>query len=225
MGADERCEETRVLLSEVALGIADGEDRDRVLDHVAECAECRAELAHASAVADGLLALAPGVEPPLGFELGVRRAIEPPAPRRRPRLLRPVVAVAALAAVVAITAGSMLFAFRDDRRLADHYRATLAQAHGTYFGAVRLDDEAGRPGGVAFTYRGNPSWLLVTVEPRLRAVVAGAELVERTGERVPLRSFRLAGGAWGAAVPGDLGSLAAIHLLDAGGRPVLVARF
>jgi hypothetical protein len=26
-------------------------------------------------------------------------------------------------------------------------------------------------------------------------------------------------------VPGDLGSLAAIHLLDAGGRPVLVARF
>ena len=224
MGADERCEETRALLSEVALGIADGEDRDRVLDHVAECAECRAELARASAIADGLLALAPGVEPPLGFELGVRRAIEPPAPRR-PRLHRPVVAVAARAAGVAITAGSMLFAFRDDRRLADHYRATLAQAHGTYFGAVRLDDEAGRPGGVAFTYRGNPSWLLVTVEPRLRAVVAGAELVERTGERVPLRSFRLAGGAWGGAVPGDLGSLAAIHLLDAGGRPVLVARF
>src|SRR6188472_1869773 len=164
MGADERCEETRALLSEVALGIADGEDRARVLDHVAECAECRAELARESTIADGLLALAP---------------------------------------VVAITAGSMVAAFRDDRRLADHYRATLAQAHGTYFGAVQLEDEAGRPGGVAFTYRGNPSWLLVTVEPRLRAVVAGAELVERTGERVPLRSFRLAGGAWGGAVPGD----------------------
>jgi hypothetical protein len=41
----------------------------------------------------------------------------------------------------------------------------------------------------------------------------------------PLRSFRLAGGAWGGAMPGNLDDLAAIHLLDAGGRAVLVARF
>ena len=225
MSADEHCEETRGLLAEVALGVADGEDRARVLDHVAACTECRAELARQSAIADGLLALAPGLEPPLGFELGVRRAIEPPAPRRRRRVLRPLVAVAALAAVVAITAGAMFSAFRDDMRLADHYRATLDQAHGSYFGAVRFEDVAGRPGGVVFTYRGNPSWLLVTVAPPLRKAVTGAELVERNGRRIPLESFRLVDGTWGGTLPTDLDALAAIHLVDAGGRPVLVARF
>jgi putative zinc finger protein len=224
MSTDVRCEETRALLAEVALGVADGEERARVLDHVADCADCRAELARQSVVADDLLALAPGLEPPLGFELGVRRAIEPPSIRRRRRLLRPLVAVAALAVVVAITAGAMLAAFSDDRRLADHYRATLDQAHGTYFGAVRLEDVAGRPGGVVFTYRGNPSWLLVTVAPPLRKAVTGAELVERDGRRVPLGSFRLVDGTWGGSLPAELGTLAAIHLVDAGGRPVLVAR-
>jgi hypothetical protein len=225
MSADERCEETRELLSEVALGVADGEDRARVLDHVADCAECRAELARQSAIADGLLALAPGLEPPLGFELGVRRAIEPPAPRRRRMLLRPLAAVAALAVVVAITAGAMFAAFRDDMRLADHYRATLDEAHGSYFGAVRLEDVAGMPGGVVFTYRGDPSWLLVTVAPPLRRAVVGAELVQRNGRRVPLAPFRLADGTWGGMLPADLGALAAIHLVDADGRPVLIARF
>lgn len=223
MSAEGRCEETRELISEVALGIADGEERARVLEHVAGCGDCRAELERQSTVADELLSLAPGLEPPLGFELGVRRAIEPPKPSRR-RFLRPLVAATAVVAAVAVTAGAMFASFDDDRRLADHYRTVLAQANGTYFGAVRLEDAAGRPGGVAFTYRGAPSWILVTVGRAFRDSVAGAELVERDGRRIPLESFELVDGAWGGSIPGDLGNLAAIDLVDRDGRTVLVAR-
>jgi hypothetical protein len=222
MSGDQRCEETHELLAEVALGIADGEERARVLEHVADCPDCRRALERESAVADELLVLAPEQEPPFGFELGVLRSIQRPARKRR-LLVRPFAVAAAVALAVAITAGGMLLAFRDDRRLADQYRATLAQAHGEYFGAVRLTDAAHRPGGVLFRYQGSPSWILVTVEPPYRATVERAELVDRGGRRVPLASFELSNGAWGGSIPVDLEDVAAVHLVGADGRSVLVA--
>jgi Putative zinc-finger len=226
MSADARCDETRDLLPELALGIADGADRARILAHVAECADCRRELERQAAIADGLLLLAPEHEPPPGFELAVLREIEPSQPVRRRRAFLPRLAfVGAVAAAVAITAGAMLVGFRDDRRLAEHYRATLAQAEGTYFGAVPLTDPAGRPGGVLFAYRGAPSWILVTVEPEHRAAVVRAELVARDGRRIPIPGFALASGVWGGSAPLDLRDLAAVHLVDADGRSVLVATF
>jgi Putative zinc-finger len=224
MNGDERCEETRGLLTELALGIADGEDRARVLEHASDCADCRRELERQSAIADELLVLAPEQEPPPGFELRVLRTIQPRAPRRG-FLLRRLAVVGVVAAAVAVTAGGMLLGFRDDRRLADHYRATLAQANGTYFGAVRLTDPAGRPGGVLFSYRGSPSWVVVTVAPRHRDAVERAELVDRSGRRIPLSSFTLSNGAWGGAIPVELSDVAALHLVGADGRSVLVATF
>jgi hypothetical protein len=224
--ADESPHDTRELLAEVALGIADGAERARVLEHVTECAECRLELERQSAIADELLLLAPEQEAPLGFELGVLRAIEPTAPTPRSitsRIRHAWPAIAAAAAAVAITAGGLLFAFQDDRRLADEYRAALTEADGRYFGAVRLADAAGRPGGVLFRYRGSPSWILVTVAPQYRASIERAELVDRNGRSIPLPSFRLADGTWGGAVPVELEDVAAVRLLDADDRPVLVA--
>jgi Putative zinc-finger len=222
MSADNRCREIRELASEVALGIADGEDRARVLKHAAECADCRRELERLSTVADELLVLAPEEEPPPGFELRVLDSILPPAPKRR-FPLRGLVLVAAVVATAAITAGAMFAGFRDDRRLADHYRATLAQAHGQYFGAVRFHDPAGKQGGVLFTYRGSPSWMVVTVAPPYRNSVRSAELISRDGRRVPLPSYRLSGGAWGGSVPIALRDLAAVHLVGRDGRSLLIA--
>jgi hypothetical protein len=224
--ADEPRHEPRDLLAEVALGIANGAERDRVLEHVSECAECQLELERQSAIADDLLLLAPEQEPPPGFELGVLRAIEPPSPSTRSlrsRFRRSLPALAAATAAAAIAVGGLLFAFGDDRRLAGEYRAALDEAHGSYFGAVRLADAAGRPGGVLFRYRGDPSWILVTVDPRYRGAIDQAELIGRDGRRIPLRSFRLADGAWGGALPVPLEDVAAVHLLGADGRPVLVA--
>ena len=220
---NDRCQETREVLSELALGIADGAERATALEHVADCAECRRELERQSAIADGLLTLAPEQEPPIGFELGVLRAIHPPAPRRR-FLWRPLAVVAAVAAAVAVTAGGMLLGFREDRQLADQYRAALAEANGTYFGARQLLDPARRPGGVLFVYRGAPSWILVTVDPRYRGAVDEAELVDRAGRRIPLLAFALTDGAWGGAIPVDLQDVAAVHLAGDDGRSVLVAQ-
>jgi hypothetical protein len=225
MDADDRCAETHALLPELALGVSDGAERARALEHVAGCADCRGALERFTSAADDLLLLAPSEETPPGFELGVLSAIDPPAPRRRRPLRRLAFAAAAVAAIVAVTAGGMSLAFRDDRRLADHYRATLREAHGTYFGARRLTDIAGRPGGVVYVYRGSPSWILVTVSPEHRGAIDRAELVTRDGRRMPIASFRLVAGTWGGSLPLDPGQVAAVHLLDTGGRPTLVGAF
>ena len=123
-----------------------------------------------------------------------------------------------------VTAGALSFATRDDRRLADQYRATLAEANGRYFDAIRLQDAAGRDGGVLFTYRGSPSWILVTVPANLDSRVARAEVVDRTGNRIPIRSFRLVNGVWGGALPVDLANVAALHLVGRDGHTELSAR-
>jgi hypothetical protein len=219
---DQRCHETREGLTELALGIADGAERARMLEHLADCAECRRELERQSQIADGLLTLAPEHEPPIGFELGVLQAILPPAPRRR-MLWRPVAIAAVVAAAVAVTAGGMLLAFGDDRRLADQYRAALAEANGTYFGTRPLADPAGRRGGVLFVYRGEPSWILVVVDEAHRDAVTGAELVDRGGGKIRLPAFELVDGAWGGAIPLDLQHVAAVHLTGDDGRSLLVA--
>ena len=221
MNADGRCDELHGPLEELALGIADGEDRARVLEHVPDCDRCRVELERLSALADELLVLSPEQEPPPGFEVRVLRAVRPPERRRWSLRLAPVLASAALATVV--TAGALLFAFHDERSLADHYRATLAEANGSSFGAVRLHDAAGAPAGTVFAYEGAPSWLVVTVAPDFRDQVDRAEIVTRNGRRVPLTSFRLASGAWGGALPVALDDVAAVHLVDGAGRSILVA--
>ena len=223
MTADDRCHEVRELAAELALGIADGEDRARVLEHLAGCPECRREVESFSALADELLTLAPAQEPPLGFELRVLRSFEPPRPKRRHTAWRLALVAATVLAAVGITAGAMLYGSRDERRLADHYRATLAQAQGSYFGAVRLHDGAGEPAGVVFAYRGSPSWITITVAAEHGSSVHGAELVDRNGDRVPLGSFRLVDGVWGGALPVGLESVAAVHLVGEEGRSLLIA--
>ena len=223
MTADDRCHEIRGLAAELALGIADGEDRGLVLEHLADCADCRREVESLSALADELLVLAPEHEPPLGFELRVLRSLEPPRAKRGHTVRRLALLAAAVLVAVGVTAGAMLLGFRDERRLAAHYRATLAQAQGSYFGAVRLRDAAGEPAGVVFAYRGSPSWLTITVASEHRDSVQGAELVSASGERIRLASFRLVDGVWGGALPVGLEAAAAVHLLDEDGRSLLIA--
>lgn len=222
MSSDGRCEETRALLPELALGIADGEDRSRVLEHTATCAECRRELESLSAVADELLELAPAQEPPAGFEVSVLGAL--PAGRRPRRSFRRPLAFAAVAvATAAVTAALMLQGFEGDRNLADHYRSVLAEAHGSYFAATRLRDAAGAEGGTVFLYEGAPSWLVITVrQPYVRSVVR-AEIETRDGRRLPLSWFGLDEGTWGGAVPVDLDAISHVRLFGRDGRVLLDA--
>jgi hypothetical protein len=219
-----RCHETRELLAELAIGIADGRERSRALEHVAECLDCQQELERQAAVADGLLTLGAVEEPPLGFETRALRTIFPAPEPRRSLAFRWLVPALAAAIAVVVTAGAMFVAYRDERQLAGHYRATLGEAHGEYFGAVRLEDAAGRPGGVVFRYRGSPSWVVITVTESHRSDVVRAELFDASGRRHSLPAFRLGDGIWGGPLPVALADVAAVQLLRPDGRTELSAQ-
>jgi Putative zinc-finger len=218
-----RCEEIRDLAPEIALGVADGEERAEALRHLSACAECRRVVEQLSQVADELLVLAPEHEPPAGFETRVVDAIVPerPARRSRARRFRPRwlgSRVAPALATAAVTAAALIAVYADDRRTAERYRETLAQADGQYFQAEPLRDETGARGGVAFGYAGSPSWVFVTVDPAERDGVTRAELVTRDGREIPLRSLELdREGSWGGAIPVNLYEVDSIRLI--GERP------
>jgi Putative zinc-finger len=225
------CEEIRDLAPEIALGIADGEERAEALRHLSTCAECRRVVEQLSQVADELLVLAPAQEPPPGFESRVADATGLGRPPRRrlarwltPRWLAPRLGPALATAVV--TAAALVAVYHDDRRTAERYRETLEQAGGQYFQAEPLTDETGARGGVAFGYEGSPSWLLVTVDPKHRDAVTSAELVTREGRTIPLRSLELdPEGSWGGAIPVNLYKVASIRLLGESPGEALQASF
>lgn len=223
MSGDAQCGEIRVLLPELALGIADGEDRSRALEHAATCADCRRELESLSTVADELLELAPPEEPPAGFEVRVLGALHPARRRVRRTFRRPFTFAAVALATAAVTAGITVRSFEGDRSLADHYRSVLAEAHGSYFSAARLRDAAGAEGGAVFLYQGAPSWLVITVsQPYVRSV-DHAEIETRNGRRLRLVWFGLDEGTWGGAVPVALDAVSHVRLLDGEGGVVLEA--
>jgi anti-sigma-K factor RskA len=219
---DPRCQETREMAAELALGIVEGEERGRALQHLADCPECRAEVERYSDLADELLLLAPHREPPVGFESRVLSEVLPaPRPKRRRRLrlvLAPAgAALAAAAIVLAIVA--------PDIRLAHHYQETLDTAHGKEFESYSLQQGAAKVGTV-FSYSGSPSWVHIDVDPGQRSGVTDAELVTKDGGQIPLRWFRLdqAGGS-GGSIPVDPNQVSVLRLTGAPGKPPLVARF
>jgi hypothetical protein len=225
------CEELRELAPEIALGVADGEERAEALRHLSQCGDCRRLVGELSGVADELLMLAPVEEPPVGFESRVVGALglEQPAGRSRPRWLTPRWLAPRLGpalAAVAVTAVALIAVYADDRETAERYRETLAQANGQYFQAQTLADETGTEGGVAFGYQGSPSWLFVTVDPTHRQGITRAQLVTGDGQKIPLRAFELdRSGSWGGAIPVNLYGVASVRLLGERPGDVLEAEF
>ena len=212
------CERARELAPELALGILDGEQRAQALRHLAECPECRREVEALTAVADELVMLAPEREPPAGFESQVLARLQPPpaaTPPRRRRGWRVLAPLASAAAAAAIAVAVVLQTTSDDRRLADHYRATLDAGHGSSFEAARLHAPGQVPAGVVYAYRGATSWMFVVVYGPHRGVPYTAELATKAGRRVALPSFRLdpRTGTGGEAIPVDLDNVAGVRLV------------
>jgi hypothetical protein len=222
------CDEVRQLAPELALGIADGAERAAALRHVAVCPECRRMLDELSEVTDELLMLVPEREPPAGFESRLLARVRPPraAPRRRQRRRTLVAALAGAAVAAGVVGAVMRGAYSDDRRLAAHYRTTLAEAHGSYFEAAELRSAAGGRAGVVFGYRGSPSWIFVVVDGGYRGERYAGELVLESGRRMALPALRIdpRNGSAGVAIDVDLHDVSSVRLAARPAVDTLAAR-
>ena len=79
MNGEMSCEQVRELAPELAIGIADGQQRDAALRHAAACPDCRRLISELSSVVDDVLLLGPSHEPPPGFAARTMASICPPA--------------------------------------------------------------------------------------------------------------------------------------------------
>lgn len=238
MNGEMDCDQVRELAPDLAIGIADGQERDAILRHAATCPDCRRLVAELSSVADDLLLLAPSQEPPAGFADRTLARISPPAaqPRRatRPsgrqfwagRRWLPRLAVAAsIVVALAAGAGAVYQGTSSDRRLADSYRSVLGQGHGSFFAAAPLRGPAGTVGTV-YGYQGRPSWLFATMHlPGSGTERYDVQLRTRDGRQLTVGSAVLGGtrSSWGAQIPIDLTQVTQLRFIARGGRTAMVA--
>jgi hypothetical protein len=219
-----RCADTWQGLPELALGIADGEERAHTLEHLAGCPDCRRELEELSSTADELLALIPEREPPAGFEDRVLRrlnAVKAPPRRSRRLLLTRLSFAGAVLASAAVTAIALTLSFSSDRRLAAQYRAALDGAHGQFFQSAGLHAPDGNEVGTVFAYQGSPSWLFYVLENGDRDSVYREQIVTRSGRTITLPRFRFVAATWGIATPVPVRDIAAVRLVrEPHGRPM-----
>jgi hypothetical protein len=218
------CERLHEQAAELALGISDGEERAWALEHLADCAACRAHLERLAAVADELLLLAPAAEPPPGFEGRVADAMRPPR-RRRSLARRFAIPGLAAAAAATIAAGVVWFALGDDRDLADSYRDTLAVAHGSYFDAAPVRAPGGKRIGYVYGYQGRASWVLAILYDGVADGRYRLQAVARDGRRIPVRGIEIVKGegSAGGVTPVAYDKLTQLRVLDQHGREVAEA--
>jgi hypothetical protein len=223
---DPRCEEARELAPELALGIVEGEERGRALEHLADCPDCRRRVEELAEVADQLLLLAPHREAPVGFESEVLSRLLPAPPSKRRRRRRRLGFVLAPVATALAAAAIVLAIVAPDLRLASHYRHTLDEANGKEFESYALRGAGDSHVGTVFSYEGSPDWVHIDVAQGHRSGLNAAELVTDDGTVVPLRWFHLdPGGSSGGWIPVDPQRVSVLRLSGAPGSQPLVAKF
>jgi hypothetical protein len=224
MIADKGCAHVRDLAAEVALGVADGEDRALVFAHTADCSECRAFVAELTSTVDAVLLLAPSKEPPPDFEARLMKRLS----RGRKGEIRARVLSAAAALVVGllVATGAVWMGTATDRRLADGYRSTLAEARGEYFRAVPMRDADGLKVGNLFAYQGRPSWIYGVVDAPLSSLPIRGVVVAEDGTRVPVDSISVSGShiSFGMTLPFPIRDVRSVEVIDASGSTRLTAR-
>lgn len=225
------CAEVHEIAPELAVGAVGGEERGRVLTHIHGCAPCRVLVEDLATVADGLLSLAPGREPPIGFESRVLAAlgeqvVEDPVPVPAPSPSRPSRWRGHRTDGEA-TGGGGSASHRPARRSSARWAAVaaavaaVALATGAAVGAFLAGHGAGSdlrlavaraPGGrpvcQAFARQGRPSFVLVTVDEPGEEGQYAVELRTARGTQ-HLGTMQIAGGR------GTLGAVADFSVREA----------
>ena len=228
MNGEMNCEQVRELAPELAIGIADGQQRDAALRHATACPDCRKLISELSSVVDDMLLLAPRREPPPGFAAATVARISPPAARRvraRRRWVPRLAVAASVVAALAVGAGAVYQGTASDRQLASSYRAVLGQGHGSFFAAAPLRGPTATV-GTLFGYQGRPSWLFATMHlPGSGTQRFNVELITRDGRHLPAGIAILGGthGTWGAQIPMNLSNLAQLRFVATSGHTTIVA--
>lgn len=236
------CDAFHDAMAELALGVLDGRERAAALGHVAVCPACRRELARMCEVADRLVELTPGAEPPAGFESRVlavlRQGDDPDAPvplvasgaqqggarrpaahhRRSRRARRGPVALAA-AAVVAVALAVGGWAIGQETgggpRVGGH-------------AVVTADLRSGRSDlGEVIATTGPEPWMAMAVDTGLGSTAVECQAEGANGAPVDLGWFTLTNGSgyWSAPVARAALPLRAVRILDYEGRTVATATF
>ena len=217
------CEHLHEIAPEVALGIADGEDRAWALEHLDECPECRVRIERLSGLADELLLLAPAAEPPAGFEARVADAIAGADAHRTLALAAPRGAAG--------RRGAHRRRVRRGRRVVRARRRPRSRR--------RLPGDArrrprrvlrrgadGAPGGqragYVYGYQGRASWVFAIVYDGVADGDYDLQAVTHDGRRVPLRRLSVVDGhgSAGGVTPVAYDQIAEVRLLDSGAREI-----
>ncbi len=239
MSEPSRCQAVEVVAPDLALGLLAGPERSATLAHLERCERCRAHVDELSRAVDALLELAPGAEPPGGFECRVLDTIAgiapstpraPEHPRGRVRR-RARIAAASVAAAVVVAAGAagLVRSGADGGSPSDEIVTAV----------MRTPD--GRDVGEVYARDGDPSWVFVSVpnwrvweddedEASERMGPAGPPREDGTGYRLRLElvdgdeaivdigSLVTGNGSWGSNVDVDLDDVVAVAVVGRGGR-------
>ncbi|MFG2132987.1 hypothetical protein ACGFNV_35020 [Streptomyces sp. NPDC048751] len=215
------CERLRELGAELALGVLPARDRAEAVVHLDRCPHCREYVERLTAVGDGLLALLPGAEPPVGFESRVVRALgATPAPKPFRRRLG--LAAAGVAAALACGFGGWAVG-----TVVVGAPSTVSQPTAGGLREAALVSE-GHEVGRFFAHSGGEGWVYMSVD--LDGAGRGPVrclLVHADGSTVPAGSFPLKGGYgyWGAPAEVDPATVTGARLVAPDGSVLATAHF
>ncbi|MFH9554606.1 anti-sigma factor family protein [Streptomyces sp. NPDC051445] len=211
------CDRLRELNAELALGVLPARERAEAVAHLDRCPDCREHIERLTVVGDGLLALLPGAEPPVGFESRVVRALgAAPAPKRRRHRL----GLAAAAAALACGFGGWAIG-----TVVEAAPPTASQrTDGTLRAAALVSD--GHEVGRIYAHAGDEGWVYMSVD--LDGSGRGPVrclLVHADGSTVPVGSFPLKDGYgyWGAPAATDPTTLTGARLMAPDGSVLATA--
>ncbi len=229
------CDDIEGSLSELALGILPGDERALVLAHLEECDRCRAEAESLADTADTLLDLAPGVEPPIGFEVrlferlgisesdpaaeGLSRRFGVPVARWKGKG-RALVAAAAVTVAVGLGFGAGWVANPGSTvATPENYpgAATRTASLTSYHQVV----------GAVSVFHGSPGWMFMTVHGVGSDDRVICQVTLYNGRRVRAGTFRLdhGYGAWGASLPVPAQDISSAQVVGTGGAVLGSATF
>jgi hypothetical protein len=209
-------------IAELALGISTGRRRAQALAHIETCPRCHAEVEQLSLAADSLLEVVPGVEPPLGFEVRLMDRFQAGLlPRRGGRrqwfVLRPSLALAGLALLVALGVGvGAGWVVRGGAQPAVG-GSSFGTAPGGRAETASLK-AAGRLVGDVTVYSGRTTWLFMSLADGSWSGEASCEVGLADGKSVLLGTFWLDNGygAWGVTLASGTGRVRSASVLTAG---------